>query len=492
MEMIGGSNGLQEESDDFDFEEMYLRSSISDELHISFFGIDNASQTDVSEIMDLKELTNTMQSLAKSVKDLKKDKVMQKNILQAEYKQKIEEHGQKLYEKMTFTVQDLEETFKKKIAVLRRSYQQQLIDSLAVLKANYKGFEGEDGHIGDVSSAKFKDLKKKLLERDSIIQSLEAHILELEQRDNTKQIIFEAENDPEKERLEEENKEMKERIDELYDNVQNLEDVLKQKEKRIRSLDQDVGSMKQKMEKDQQTIEKLLSAQEKLKIQLENEKLAAENLLRQQKEEMESLLQSKLKEKDKELNRQKEEMEALMKKRLMEKEKEKERIQQDYENKILLEAQRQTQQQLQQVEILQRKQKSARKRSPLINSQGIKGEQEVLLAQIQKHELSKEDQEKDLERLRRELERVNKMWEKKFDILKQSFHAIKDEMFLRQSLQRQSLSLQKVSVSYMTGESIGDYPPCLAPKNSYSFSAYPLVCNSYTNYIDLCIVSDKI
>ncbi|OCT75595.1 uncharacterized protein C10orf67, mitochondrial isoform X2 [Xenopus laevis] len=479
MESSGSSAGvkcaLPEDTEECFTIEMLLRPSISDQLRVGFFGTDHATQTDVSEVLELKEVTGVMQSLVKSVDDLKKDIVFQKNLLQAEYKQKIEEHAMKMYEQMNYTVQDLEEVYKKKVSTLRKSYQQQLIDSLAVIKANYEGSHSGSKVFdsGDASSAKVQALKKKLFEKDIFIQSLEGRIAELEQSDHPKQIIFEAEDDPEKKRLEEENKEMKGKIDELYENAQKLEDVLRQKEKQIRLLDLDVGSMKQKMEKDQQTIEKLSSAQEKLKIDLENEKATAEKLLNQQKDEMEKLFEAKLKEQETQFIQQKQDIEGIMRTRLKEKEKEQDRMQQEYESRIL-EEQRQKLKHIQEAESMKRKQQSAKTKSPPVKSSDVSRDTEMLLAQLKKLATVKEEQEKDIERLRRELDRVNRTWEKKFEILKQSFHAIKDEMFLRQSLQRQSLSLQKVSVSYMTNESISEIPSGVGPKNSFYFPANPL------------------
>uniref|UniRef100_A0A803JTW2 Chromosome 10 open reading frame 67 n=1 Tax=Xenopus tropicalis TaxID=8364 RepID=A0A803JTW2_XENTR len=481
MEPRGNSAG--EDSEECFTIEMLLRPSISDQLRVGFFGTDHATQTDVSEVLELKEVTGVMQSLVKSVDDLKKDIVYQKNLLQAEYKQKIEEQAVKLYEQMTCTVQDLEEVYKKKVSTLRKSYQQQLINSLAVIKANYEGsYTGGTALSGSASSAKVQTLKKKLFEKDIVIQTLEARISELEQSDHPKQIIFEAEDDPEKKRLEEENKEMKGKIDELYENAQKLEDVLRQKEKQIRLLDLDVGSMKQKMEKDQQTIEKLSSAQEKLKIDLENEKATAAKLLNQQKDEMEMLLEAKLKEQ----------------------EKQHEQMQQEYQSRIL-EEQRQKLKHIREAESIKQKLQSAKPTSPQIKTPDVSRDTETLLAQIKKLAAVKEEQEKNIEGLRRELDRINRTWEKKFEILKQSFHAIKDEMFLRQSLHRQSLSLQKVSVSYMTNENTGEIPSSAGPKNSFYFPANPLpqigtktspsrlthMADSYADYQEQVMVTEN-
>ena len=50
--------------------------------------------------------------------------------------------------------------------------------------------------------------------------------------------------------------------------------------------------------------------------------------------------------------------------------------------------------------------------------------------------------------MKEEIERIHRMWEKKFSILQASMHALKDESYLRQTLQRQAATLHHASVSY--------------------------------------------
>ncbi|KAL3831869.1 hypothetical protein ACJMK2_023566 [Sinanodonta woodiana] len=64
----------------------------------------------------------------------------------------------------------------------------------------------------------------------------------------------------------------------------------------------------------------------------------------------------------------------------------------------------------------------------------------------------------EIQRLKREVERVNKTWEKKFAILQQSLHALKDESYLRQTLQRQSAALHHAAVSYSVDTPAGIIP----------------------------------
>jgi len=56
-----------------------------------------------------------------------------------------------------------------------------------------------------------------------------------------------------------------------------------------------------------------------------------------------------------------------------------------------------------------------------------------------------------VEKLKREIERVNKAWEKKFMILQASLYALKDESYLRQHLEKQHTTLHQATISYTGG-----------------------------------------
>ncbi|KAM4687287.1 uncharacterized protein C10orf67 homolog, mitochondrial [Discoglossus pictus] len=451
-----------------------LRPSISDQLRVGFYKADHAAQTDLSEALQLQELTNIIKTLVKSFDILKKDLVRQKQILQADYEQKIQAHAVKLYDRINDTVRDLEAVHKKKLSNLRSSYQQQLIDALAVIKEYYKNYYTKSPEISpphgkhNISSVDIRTLLGVLNEKEILIKSLEAQILELQEQEPSKQIIYVSEDDPEKERIQEENKELKDEVETLQEKYRQLEDILIQKEKHIHSLDLDVGAMKTKMEKDQKTIEKLTSAQEQLKIEFENEKSASATMLQKQKEELEMGIKSKIQEKEIELQKQREELETGLRLTMQEKEREQARLQQEHEAKMLEEMERHKQLLM----LEEQEQKHVQQREIMaVNTEILSSDQENLLSQIKKLLAIKEEHEKTIQRLQRELERTNKTWEKKLEILKQSFHAIKDEMFLRQSLHRQAMNLHKVSVSYMTE---GTFPLGLPQKSSFYLSTVPL------------------
>uniref|UniRef100_A0A8C5MYU8 DUF4709 domain-containing protein n=1 Tax=Leptobrachium leishanense TaxID=445787 RepID=A0A8C5MYU8_9ANUR len=444
-------------------DELIWSPSISDQHRVSAFKRENATQTDVSEVTELKQMTNVIQNLVESMDVLKKDVNLQKIILQAEHEQKIQVQAVDLYSRMNDAVRDLEIAHKKKISNLRRSFQMQLINALAVLKAkcerNVLDETNGSSEANSSSAAKIHSLKKKLEEQETLILSLNALILEMEENEQPKQIVFESEDDPEKERLAEENREMKEEVDVLRGTIEQLEHGLKQKEMRIQELDVDVGSMKQKLEKDQKTIEKLSSVQDHLRAELE-EKSAVIARLHQQKEEMENLLKTKLIEKEREQMRLKKEQESRLR---------------EQEEKVLEDIQKQKQ--LLMVETEQLKKMPQEAITPKVlkaDVENASADNERLLAQIKKLMFIKEDNEKNIERLRKEIERVNKTWEKKFEILKHSFHAIKDEMFLRQSLHRQTMNLHRVSLSYLEDGRLAAAPTRLPTKYNIGFTTLPL------------------
>ncbi|CAD5120302.1 DgyrCDS8875 [Dimorphilus gyrociliatus] len=65
------------------------------------------------------------------------------------------------------------------------------------------------------------------------------------------------------------------------------------------------------------------------------------------------------------------------------------------------------------------------------------------------HERMMQDRLKaEVNRLKREMDKMQKSWEKKFAIMKQSMHALKDESYLRQNLQKQAANLHQASISY--------------------------------------------
>ncbi|XP_015708785.1 uncharacterized protein C10orf67 homolog, mitochondrial isoform X2 [Coturnix japonica] len=286
------------------------RHSISDDLNIGYHSRDHATQTDIKEIPELKELAIATQAL-------------------------IEKEVQ-----------------------LRQSYQQQLCDALAVLRAktekyyniNIEEIEGSQGKL-------LRYLRDKLQEKESIIGELKRKLWEYQVNKRTKMVVFE-DDDRGNKKLEKENEEFKEEVFRLRSEIARLEDSLQHSEKEKRALDKQVQRMQLKMESDERTIQKLVEFQEQMKAELENGRSLGENLITSVAPEQQPDERS--------LNAENGELKKC------------------------------------------------------------EGQERQTIA-------------------RKKAEQSNAIWKKKFQIVQNSLHAIKDEMFLRQTLQRQLLALRYTS-----------------------------------------------
>ena len=59
-----------------------------------------------------------------------------------------------------------------------------------------------------------------------------------------------------------------------------------------------------------------------------------------------------------------------------------------------------------------------------------------------------QEQKNQIAVLQQRLIRINSQWEKKFNILRASLHALKDESYVRMQLQKQAATLKYASISY--------------------------------------------
>ncbi|XP_078518555.1 uncharacterized protein C10orf67, mitochondrial-like [Lissotriton helveticus] len=435
--------------------------SISSKLRVWSYGTDSATQTDTSDILELKELTEATQGLAVSVDLLKKDMVFQKTVLQADHEERIQEQARRLHLKMNETLRNLEAVHQEKLEMARRSFQQQLADALAVMKVKYeKYYLGDGDPLSDTKeslSVKIQQLVHKLQVKQSKIESLEAQLLEYEESEPAKQIIYETEEDPEKEKILEENKGLREEIDVLKNTIAELEGDLETKEKENQGLVAEAKQIKEKMDKRLGAFDKMAADLEATKAELEKEKSSSVAMLQKQKEDMEKVMNEKMKVNEEELRAQKE-IEA---RKQLAAEKEKEMLQLERQQLLLL----------------QQQQKEQLQQSFSRDNEARIAEQQNMATQLQKLQKTIEVQRKTINILRNQLEQNNKIWEKKFAILRQSLHAIKDEMFLRQSLQRQAATLHRVAVTYAVEGPLGPshaYGHMDASGNGFPFPAFPL------------------
>ncbi|XP_026505130.1 uncharacterized protein C10orf67 homolog, mitochondrial [Terrapene carolina triunguis] len=398
------------------------RPSISDDLKVGYFITDHATQTDIKEIVELKELTTTTQALVQFTDSIQEDFMIYKNILQAQYEEKIQEQASNLCRQINDRLRDIEAFHKQKEVKIRQSYQQQLCDALAVLRVdyekNYRIQEDTDSSL----AASWQVLIKTLQEKESKIQKLEAELQEYQENEDTKMIVFDNDDDNEKNMLEKENEDFREEVSRLLDRISHLEESLKRSEKENNKLDKEVRGMQLKMEKDEKTVQKLIEAQEKIKMELEKERSLNQSMLKEQKD-----IETKV---EKKLSDLKEKIPALKEKVT----KKKETVKSGSEITVPHESR----------ESQKGYHKQQQKKSPSYKKEA---ERRALLAEIEKLKISEGQEKQHIQSLKNEVEQINRSWAKKFQILKKSLHAIKDEMFLRHTLYRQAAAFNQASLN---------------------------------------------
>ncbi|EMP37008.1 Putative protein C10orf67 [Chelonia mydas] len=161
------------------------RPSISDDLKVGYFITDHATQTDIKEIVELKELTTTTQALVQFTDSIQQDFMIYKNVLQAQYEEKIQEQASNLCRQINDRLRDIEAFHKQKEVKIRQSYQQQLCDALAVLRVDYELFipnmNSSDKEVRGMQLKMEKD-EKTVQKRGSLQSSLAKRRVAMMQR----------------------------------------------------------------------------------------------------------------------------------------------------------------------------------------------------------------------------------------------------------------------------------------------------------------------
>ncbi|XP_067907811.1 uncharacterized protein C10orf67 homolog, mitochondrial isoform X3 [Heterodontus francisci] len=385
----------------------------SDHLKVGFFKTDRATQTDVSDIVELKELSNAVESLVKEITILKRGVESNTLFLKADYEMKLEQQSSDLYNRMNDYNSYLENMYRQRIEVLRSSFRQQLADAIAKISAEFKKYCEEVNAQNKLSVEDNFTALNMLKQKDSIISSLKARLMQYEEFEQINQINFDIKDTIENEQLVEENEELKEQINFLKENTKKMSETINLNEIQIKELGMELRILKEKSARTESKMQKLFTSEENLKKQLQVEKSRGEQMM-EQKEQTSKELAESLKKKE-----------------------------------ILL---------TQQMEIssVQKEIPSVEKEACLVAVQENEPvNRNQVIEDLQKLKKIERNQRELIESLNKQLDRTNRMWEKKFAILKQSYHAIKDEMYLRCSLQRQVPTLHCAFTRYTVRDSVG-------------------------------------
>ncbi|XP_007887915.1 uncharacterized protein C10orf67 homolog, mitochondrial isoform X2 [Callorhinchus milii] len=403
-------------------------SGLSNDLKIGFFKTDHATQTDESEILALKELSDSLASVFKEIHVVKRDLECSKMSLEAGYDLKMQEQSLVLYKRMNDQITVLETLHRQKIQTLCSSFKQQLSDALTKMKAEYKKYYAKlaeekrmkvPGPLGMASV--------KLKEKDFIIASLKAKVADFEDLEENRLFNFEMDEDAEKELILIQNEELKNELNYLLRKNEQLTDILDMRDEQIQDLDTNFKKLKIQNETVETAVQKFMNAEEKLKKELESEKIRAKQLLEEQKSRMDGKLfatMMKMEARDKAAK----DIELTLKAK-----------------EALIAKQKSY--------IIETKESKDTKETKEVKETHLDTSQALLELKLLK-KLDKQQKELILG-LNKELQRTNQAWEKKFNILRRSLFAVKDEMFMRCSMQRQTASIRNSNMNYAPEDPVG-------------------------------------
>nr|XP_034985741.1 uncharacterized protein C10orf67 homolog, mitochondrial [Zootoca vivipara] len=408
------------------------RHTISDNLKIGFGVSDHATQTDTSEIGDIKVFIETTRTLLQFTDTLYNDFAMYRKILKAQYEEKIQEEATKLWQAINDRLKYIDDFYKQKEVKLRYSYQQQLCDALAILQTNYNKYflldPSEEG--GETLLSKIQRLRGKLEEQAATIENLEAEVTRLKQISPEK-IVHDLM--IEKDLLQQANLELKGENAHLLDKLKRLQDVIKLKAKEMTNLEAEIKLMQDKRQNDMKTIEKLQNSQEIIKLELDREKQRVLAKALEVKEAQEAVKMAQATAAA---------AAAVPRAPSVQEGKLAKKGRKGLKGKVVKAAA--VFAAVATATATKEVRQAAAKEAELLED-----EKKALQEEIKRLRKSERDAKLRVKRLEQELSKSSRSWEMKFEILKKSLHAIKDEMFLRQSL-RQSAKFRRPSLADKT------------------------------------------
>ncbi|XP_044280796.1 uncharacterized protein C10orf67 homolog, mitochondrial isoform X1 [Varanus komodoensis] len=419
------------------------RPRISEDLKIGFAISDHATQTDISEIGDLKEFITTTRTLLKFTNSVYDDFTMYKSVLKAQYEEKIHEHASNLWQEISDRLKHIEDFYKQKEAKIRYSYQQQLSDALAILRASHTKYFRRERVLAveteESVAAKIERLRNRIEEQAATIENLEEELQEHKERESRKLL---HDRDIETELLQQENWELKEQMASQLQKFTRLQETLKRREKEHAALESEMKHMQERKERNMKTIEKLMNTQEILKLELDREKQRVLSKAREVKEAQDMV--EKLKEAAAEYAEPKvasfEEIKPGKGKKGLKGKAAKEAAAKEAAAKEAAAK-----------EVAAKKaaakEAAAKQGGELGQDQkDPEAEKKALLNEITKLKKAEQEAKVHAQRLEQDLRQSGRSWKMKFEILKRSLHVLKNEMFLRQSL-RKSTRFRRASLA---------------------------------------------
>ncbi|XP_071158879.1 uncharacterized protein C10orf67, mitochondrial-like isoform X19 [Mytilus edulis] len=422
-----------------------FRPSLADHHKVGFFTLDRCSQTDVTEVVELKDMTEVLQLLLKDVHKMKRDINLTKSVMQADYEAKVQEKATELYCRINEKVAELERIHEDRVSTVRKAFRQQLADAVARLAVLYnKNLENKmqkekQKQAGDqyLLDEKYRELQQTIQQNQNVIAMLKMQLSAYQQSKMDLESIESVSMRTPSPQFNQELEDLRVEVEDLNVKVNNLQDQVDNKDDENKKLDQQIETLNQELDQEKMKFDKINKDLENTKKAAENEKASSEKLtfkdIRQftkmdkQRAEMERMFQQKL-------QKAQEEAEAnAQRESIAQQSAEKDKVKLLQDQKKLLEEQ-------------------------LAKERKKNQEKAEMDTDIDKYVKNEKRLKEEIERLKREIERVHRTWEKKFAILQQSLHALKDESYIRQTLQRQAAALHHAAVSYAVDTPMGILP----------------------------------
>lgn len=476
------------------------RLTISDNLKIGFFTSDHATQTDCSEILPLKDLTQSTEKLMQMITSLQVDFGFLKDLVQLKFEDRLKEESWKIVSVLHDRILEMKKYYQQSEDTMRKSFQQQLSDAIAVIRGMYTKFfeiEEEKAAMQDEANIRMSFLAKKLKEKEEILKDLRNELEQHEENgiqtvDNLGKEASSPRPTSEKELME-----CKTENERLLQVIAMLEEEAQMSLKENSILEDEIICLKEIADQDQRTIQKLMDSRDRLRYELDCEKLAIQDMINKQKEDMElrrkyASISTKRTTRGREsaflrsTSHQSKNVTSateshhfirLPSASLSVSPRLKKKMGKRYIGAAVMPTPVHaetpapaaapspgvpvtvvtTPTVITNFLAKSEKEKHVAFLLPhmvpeevLLNLQMLKDEDKrVMQEEIQTLKTTLENEKKKIERIRKDADRINKNWERKFLILRNSFHVLKDEMFTRHTLFRQFAMIADTSFNYV-------------------------------------------
>ncbi|XP_060017616.1 uncharacterized protein C10orf67 homolog, mitochondrial [Lagenorhynchus albirostris] len=389
------------------------------------------------------------------IKSLQVDFGFLKQLIPLKFEDRLREESCRLFTSLHDRILTIEKRYQQNEDTLRKCYNQQLADAIATIKGMYQKFfevEEEKTPVHDAMTVKMNILLKKLKEKEELIKELREELDQCEEFGSQKVDSFIKDDSPLRTALEKENLEYKVENERLLQVISELEEDIRLNLKENSLLEDEIISLKEMAEKDHKTIQKLVNGRDKLLCELEFEKSLVQEMVNKQKADLE-------------MTRKLDAIVAKSPRAIKEKETTLSpwpsqpgsagapRPRSSFPVSLPSKAKR-----------VKSPKKASKEEHPTVRHgipaamhrekarlpvAKIEEEKRGLEEQIQMLKAKLEKEKKKSERVKKESDQINKNWEKKFFILRNSFHVLKNEMFTRHTLSRQFGVLTDTSFNYV-------------------------------------------